>query len=87
MIHLRFPDHHEFSPKDILDIITSFNNLKTSLKYIVTTEKDAVRLAELKGFPEEIMQSAFYVPVSIEFLYDGDKKFNKLIKDYVGKDK
>lgn len=87
IVHLMFPDHHKFRPDDIQNIITSFNNLKNPLKYIITTEKDAVRLAEIKGFPEEIKRTAFYIPVSIDFLDYGKKMFDKLIKDYVGKDK
>lgn len=87
IIHLTFPDHHKFMPKDIQNIITAFNNLKNPQKYIITTEKDAVRLAETKGLPEEIRRSAFYIPVSIDFLDDGKKMFDKLIKDYVGKNK
>ena len=87
IIHLKYPDHHKFKPDDIDNIIASFNNLKNPLKYIVTTEKDAIRLAETKSLPEEIRRSAFYIPISIDFLDYGKKMFDKLVKDYVGKDK
>ena len=78
---LSFPDHHNFTDKDILEIKKLAQN-----KIIITTEKDYVRL---KGrLPSEQL---FYLPIQSDFLSSEDfdaveetKKFNKTIIEYVG---
>lgn len=45
--HVQFPDHHWFSEKDIRRILESKKRL--AAEYIVTTEKDSVRLLEQFG--------------------------------------
>ena len=70
---LTFPDHHNFSDRDILEIKKSAENNK-----IITTEKDFVRL---KGsLPSEQL---FYLPIKTAFL-SGSENFNKTILNYVG---
>lgn len=59
--HCRFPDHHEYALTDIRKIIDVLKKENLSL---LTTEKDAVKLAqfkELESFP------CFYLPVELEF--------------------
>jgi tetraacyldisaccharide 4'-kinase len=83
---INFPDHHNFSAKDIETISARFKTLKATSKFIMTTEKDAIRLLEHEidpGFRKLI----YYVPVGI-FFTDGDSgDFDKLIADYAGKNK
>lgn len=70
---LSFPDHHNFTDKDILEIKNSAQN-----NIIITTEKDYVRL---KGsLPSEQL---FYLPIQSSFV-SGSENFNKTILDYVG---
>jgi tetraacyldisaccharide 4'-kinase len=70
---LSFPDHHNFTDKDILEIKNLAQN-----KIIITTEKDYVRL---KGsLPNEQL---FYLPIQSSFV-SGSENFNKTILDYVG---
>ena len=74
---LTFPDHHNFTDKDILEIKNLAKNNK-----IITTEKDYVRL---KGsLPSEQL---FYLPIQSSFLSgpetSGDN-FDKTILNYVG---
>jgi tetraacyldisaccharide 4'-kinase len=78
---LSFPDHHNFTDKDILDIKNLAQN-----NIIITTEKDFVRL---KGsLPNEQL---FYLPIQSSFISGPDSEasersenFNKTILDYVG---
>ena len=71
---LSFPDHHNFTDKDILEIKNSAQN-----NIIITTEKDYVRL---KGrLPSEQL---FYLPIQSAFL-SGSENFDKTILNYVGK--
>jgi len=70
---LSFPDHHNFTDKDILEIKKLAQN-----NIIITTEKDYVRL---KGsLPNEQL---FYLPIQSSFLLKSDD-FDKNILNYVG---
>ncbi|RBN50225.1 tetraacyldisaccharide 4'-kinase [Flavobacterium psychrolimnae] len=79
---LSFPDHHNFTDKDILEIKNLAQN-----NIIITTEKDYVRL---KGsLPNEQL---FYLPIQSSFVSGPDSEasewsenFDKTIIDYVGK--
>jgi len=87
IIELVFPDHHSFKEEDIAAIATAFNELRTSSKYIITTEKDATRLREFTDIKEPVKSALFYVPVGIIFLCDEKEEFDKLIVGYVRKNK
>ncbi len=71
---ISFPDHHDFSEKDIQSIENKLDN-----KILVTTEKDFVRL---KG--KISAEKLFYLPIKIEFLFNGEQ-FDKTIENYVRK--
>ncbi|MBP2282943.1 tetraacyldisaccharide 4'-kinase [Flavobacterium sp. CG_23.5] len=74
---LSFPDHHNFTDKDILEIKNLAQN-----NIIITTEKDYVRL---KGsLPSEQL---FYLPIQSSFLSGAEisgENFDKTITNYVG---
>lgn len=62
-----FPDHHNFTRKDIQEIEQRFEDMEGDNKYIVTTEKDAVRLANNPYFPERLKSKIFFQPIVVEF--------------------
>lgn len=63
-----FPDHHNFSRKDIDYIKSRFESLRhTGQRIIVTTEKDAVRLASNPYFPYELKAHTYFLPIKVEF--------------------
>lgn len=78
---LRYPDHHIFHSNDLTDIKSQFSKINNDKKIILTTEKDAVRLAkfknELNDFP------VFVIPVRHEFLFGEGYKFDAAIKNFV----
>ena len=77
--HLRFPDHHIFTKKDILKILHTFKSIKDSKKLILTTEKDSCRLELYKD--SFITIPLYMIPIEIDYI---DKDiFNKKIIDYV----
>jgi tetraacyldisaccharide 4'-kinase len=84
---MKYPDHHKWSPDDLNKIKDRFTAIKSKTKYIFTTEKDAVRLRELAIIPDELKTSMYIVPVEVQFLYGGEKKFNADIIKYVRKNK
>jgi tetraacyldisaccharide 4'-kinase len=84
---LRFPDHHYYSQKDIQQIMSRFEHLKTGKKIIVTTEKDAVRFNQMQGLDEQFKSVLYYLPVKVKFLDEEGEMFNKKILNYVGENK
>jgi len=81
---LHFPDHHNFSRKDIRRINEVFADMP-SPKLIVTTEKDAARLLQTEGLSKEVRAAIYQLPVRITFMLDQEEKFNDSIIGYVRK--
>ena len=81
---LIFPDHHEFTSKDLDKITETFNNIANQSKIIVTTEKDAMRLRnpELDASIQKL--PFFFLPIEV-FFHQEEERFNKMIVDYVRK--
>jgi tetraacyldisaccharide 4'-kinase len=69
---LNFPDHHDFSEAEILEI-----KAKANSKLIITTEKDYVRIADKFSIDQ-----LFYLPIKSEFVENGDD-FDKSILNFV----
>jgi tetraacyldisaccharide 4'-kinase len=69
--HLKFPDHHNFSTKDLEKI--------SKAPVVITTEKDFMRLKDRITHP-----ALYYIPIEFQFLGDLDRaKFNALIERFV----
>lgn len=66
--HLIFPDHHDLGRNDIAVIRERFKTLPGDNKYIITTEKDAVKLMANPHYPRSLKSRTFYLPVKVEFL-------------------
>ena len=78
---LQYADHHIFSIDDLHEIKKKFESMNTENKILLTTEKDAVRLAKFKG---EIDALPLYViPVQHRFLFNEGTKFDNLILGFI----
>jgi tetraacyldisaccharide 4'-kinase len=71
---LNFPDHHAFTKKDINTITEKWNNILSTNKILLTTEKDAVRLQQME-ISEAIAKSSYYIPVEVNFAGDCKEQF------------
>ena len=71
---IHFSDHHDFSREDLNFITKTYNRLEGDRKFIITTEKDAVRFINNAYFPHELRKQMFYLPIEVEFL-GGDDDF------------
>jgi tetraacyldisaccharide 4'-kinase len=69
----RFSDHYRYRPQEIIDIINNADELGAD--YILTTEKDAVRLPHL----ENPKVPTYYMRMEIEIL-DGYENFKECVK-------
>lgn len=63
-----YPDHHDFTRHDIQNIVEKFKGLSGKRKLIITTEKDAVRLAYNPYVPRKIKQLCYYLPIEIRMI-------------------
>ena len=81
----RFTDHHNFTASDMEEIARLFDELPSANKFIVTTEKDAVRILNNPYFHHRLKKSIFYVPIKVEFIDRGEAEFTagieKTIRD------
>jgi tetraacyldisaccharide 4'-kinase len=78
---LSYSDHHIFSIDDLKTILARFKAMESSHKLILTTEKDAVRLAK---FEQALKDLPFYVvPMEPRFLFGEEKKFTDLIVKFI----
>lgn len=64
-----FPDHHQYTKKDLEYILQRYDQMQGNRRFIVTTEKDAVRLTTNPYFPHELKAVTFFLPIKIEFDY------------------
>lgn len=69
---LTFPDHHPYSVKDMEHIRQTFDQIPSTNKIIVTTEKDAMRFRESDIDSLSRQLPIFYVPIEVAFHQDQD---------------
>jgi len=82
VIHHNYPDHHSFSLKNIAKLAEDFNACKSQKKLIITTEKDAQRLA-LRELEEMLNKLPIFIqPIGIKFLQD-QQTFDQTVINYV----
>lgn len=84
--HLKFPDHHSFTAKDLSKIDKVFNAMASDNTIIITTEKDAVRMSDNKIF-EPLASILYYVPIEVEFLDNDHEVFNKRVASFISNSK
>lgn len=79
--HIKYSDHHPFTSKDIREIHEKFDIFAPDDDgMIITTEKDFMRLREIKEVRESNLKW-FYKSISVEI--DEQEKFNLLLENYV----
>lgn len=70
---LVYPDHHSYRSRDLAAIAQRYEALRAQSPdplYLMTTEKDAVRLVELQDeLPAELVDHLYYLPIRTEILY------------------
>lgn len=82
IIHHKYPDHHQFSLKNISKLADEFWACSAEKKLLITTEKDAQRLGEQQLLPLVNKLPFLVLPIGVKFI-DGEQEFAALIKSYV----
>lgn len=80
---LAFADHHAFGDDDLRRVEERFGRLRAKRKYIITTEKDAVRLQGNRWVGEALKLYLYYIPITIRFCGDGEKEFLEQLKQKI----
>ena len=63
-----FPDHHNFSREDLENLQKKFDSLPGERKIMLTTEKDAVRLAYNPYFPSRLKKITYFIPIGAKMI-------------------
>ena len=78
---IKFPDHHNYTAKDIKNILSIHKKDKSVKKLILTTEKDATKLKQFSTHFNR--ENVYYISIDIEL---NDREiFEKQLLDYVTK--
>lgn len=83
--HHNYADHHQFSLKNITKLADEFSAEPSINKVVITTEKDAERLNQPELLPLLSKLPILVLPISIQFLNNGQQEFDKQIINYVRK--
>ena len=94
--HMIYSDHHRFSYSDVRDMQNRLDNVNRDgfctnssgeKPIIITTEKDAARLMDMKSIKDEFKERVFYLPTEVFFLKNHEELFNQKVLDYVRKNR
>ena len=78
---MHFDDHHYFTRKDFADIFNIFEQLEGQRKFIMTTEKDMVRILNNPYYPPEKRNVIYYIPIRVGLLETEGREFiSELVK-------
>lgn len=80
---LSFPDHHDFTKKDVEKIHSELLKMNTKNPLIICTEKDAVRIRNNDFFSAEWKSDFYYIPIKIQFLFDKGYQFDEAILKHI----
>jgi tetraacyldisaccharide 4'-kinase len=79
---MHFDDHHFFTRRDFGDIFKVYKSLEGKRKFIITTEKDAVRIMNNPYFPPTRRHCIYYIPMKVGFLENEGSNFvEELVKE------
>ncbi len=78
-----FPDHHNFTRKEMGMLQQRFETMEGRYKFLITTEKDAVRMANSPYFPHSLKAFAYYMPIKVDFMRDENQTFLEAIRKLI----
>ncbi|MGM9799189.1 MAG: tetraacyldisaccharide 4'-kinase [Muribaculaceae bacterium] len=80
-----YGDHHDFSAEDFNTILRIYKNLPGKRRFILTTEKDAVKIMNRNDFPAALKPYIFFVPISISIENNESGSFADFIVSHMTK--
>lgn len=78
---LKYPDHHKYTSADLEKIFRVFQHKESQQKFLLCTEKDAVKLALLRNENDTAWPDIFVLPVKIDWGTSAqENEFKAIIK-------
>ncbi len=87
LVVVDFPDHHNYTQKDLNIVASAYNDCFTRKKIIVTTEKDAMRLIKSEYISELKDLPVFYIPIKVKLHGLDTNNFANQVTKYVKENK
>jgi tetraacyldisaccharide 4'-kinase len=78
---ITFSDHYIFSIDDLKEVRKRFSKMDHETKIIITTEKDAVRLAKFKEELEDL--PLFVLPIRHRILFNQEEQLKRSVIDFI----
>ncbi|WP_222166835.1 tetraacyldisaccharide 4'-kinase [Edaphocola aurantiacus] len=79
---LRYPDHHYFTTANLEEIKQTCKNWEAKQPVIITTEKDATRLALHRDTLQAWGVPVWVLPIEIDFI-EGKEQFDQIVLEYI----
>jgi len=76
-----YNDHHIFTIDDLDEIVHQFRSIEAPQKFILTTEKDAVRLTKFMETLHDL--PLFVLPIRHAFLFNEGQRFNETVTAFI----
>lgn len=83
VISMEYEDHHYFTEYDIRQVRKHLDVLPEGKSIVITTEKDATRLALHYALIRELGIPLFVIPVEVNFLFGEGKTFDELVQKFL----
>lgn len=81
---VRFADHCGYSTSDMDAIRKKYDAMSGKRKFVITTEKDAVKLVHNPYFAHKLKAQTFYLPISVEFVnQNGEPDFDATLRNLI----
>lgn len=82
VVHQKYRDHKRFTQRDVDRMCAQMDTFAVPRKALVTTAKDATRLAPFKSFFAKRGVPVLVQPIGVQFL-EGEAEFLNQIKEYI----
>lgn len=80
---MEFTDHHQFTFDEMENLNKIYSELTSNHKFILTTEKDAMRLDMHRKYILANNLPVFVLPISVDFLFNERSEFDFYIKNFL----
>lgn len=83
VISMNYEDHHYYTDVDLEQLFLTFDQIENPNKYIVTTEKDGIRLGEHHKYIQQKNLPIYILPIKVAFLDNDGLLFDELLKKFL----
>jgi len=83
IINMKYEDHHYFNKVDLEQLVLTYNQIQNPNKYILTTEKDGIRLGEHYNYIIQNNLPIYILPIKVSFLDGEGLLFDDLLKKFL----